>query len=792
MISLDGVTAGALVMLMAAWLVAAAAATALGLRRAAAATAARKEVARLDALIAAAPMLPVRVTPDGHLDASERLAAWLGLARVPNVLADLANSGSGLSLEDAAALAKDVASAQRAARSFRRTLHVQGSQRVLLVQGQPAGEQLGRGVMLWFSDATESQSEIERLSQESARTARAVEGLSALIEAAPFPMWHRGPDLRLALVNSAYVRAVEAESAAEVVARGLELVEAAGGKGPLAAAAAARDEGEVSIRTAPATIAGERRTLRVVDVPLGEAGVAGYAVDVEELEEARADLGRFARAQRDMLDRLSAGVAQFSADRSLVFFNQHFLRLFAMKPEWLADHPEFDRVLERMREAQRVPESRDFPGWKAERRAWFNAAEEAIEENWMLPGGLHLRVVAQPLPDGGLMLIFEDRTEHVQLASARDTLLRVRAATFDNLFEAIGVFAADGRLHLWNSRFREVWGLTEEELAQHPRVDALVQAVAKKLVNPSRAGLIRELVRIATAERQQRSGRVALTDGRHFEFAAVPLPDGNALFTLLDITASRGIESALRERNEALEAADRLKTAFVANMSYELRVPLTSISGFAEMLAGGYAGPLDDTAKEYVGAILASVERLGSLIEDVLDLTQSEAGGLPMARETVDVAALARDAAAAAELAAKARPLDLALDIAPDIGTILGDKRRLRQAIDHLLRNAITYTAPGGRVLFRVGLHGDDVELIVSDNGKGIDARDRDRVFDHFHRSTMSAPRDGVQEDRAALGLGLPLTRQFVEAHGGTISLMSEPGQGTTVVVRLPRSGQAA
>jgi signal transduction histidine kinase len=398
---------------------------------------------------------------------------------------------------------------------------------------------------------------------------------------------------------------------------------------------------------------------------------------------------------------------------------------------------------------------------------------------------MHLRVVGQPLPDGGLLLIFEDRTEQVQLASARDTLLRVRTATFDNLFEAIGVFAADGRLHLWNKRFSEVWGLSEEALAEHPRVDALVQSVAKKLANPSRAGLIRELVRIATVERQQRSGRVALTDGRHFEFAAVPLPDGNALFTMLDITASRQIESALRERNEALEEADKLKTAFVANMSYELRVPLTSISGFAEMLAGGYAGPLEPTAQEYVTAILASVARLGTLIEEVLDLTQSEAGSLPMAALSVDMEALARDAGAAAQAAAKAKSLDLVLDIEPGLGTVTGDERRLRQALDHLLRNAVAYTSAGGRVLFHAARDGDAIELVISDNGSGIDRKEQDRVFDRFHR-TQEAPRDGIP----ALGLGLPLTRQFVEAHGGTINLVSEVGQGTTVTVRLPCAAQ--
>src|SRR3546814_19050175 len=105
--------------------------------------------------------------------------------------------------------------------------------------------------------------------------------------------------------------------------------------------------------------------------------------------------------------------------------------------------------------------------------------------------------------------------------------------------------------------------------------------------------MLKHFVRSATTDRRQRSGRLSLKDGRHLEFAAVPLPDGNALFTMLDITDSRRIESALRERNEALEAADRLKSAFVANMSYELRTPLTSILGFSEMLTGGYAGDLN-------------------------------------------------------------------------------------------------------------------------------------------------------------------------------------------------------
>ena len=113
--------------------------------------------------------------------------------------------------------------------------------------------------------------------------------------------------------------------------------------------------------------------MQVVEVPLGPSGVAGYAIDVEDQEQARADLTRFVRAQRDMLDRLSAGVAQFGRDRSLIFFNQPFARLFSLTADFLADRPEFDRVIDAMREAGNLPEVRDFPDWKEEHRRWFTS-----------------------------------------------------------------------------------------------------------------------------------------------------------------------------------------------------------------------------------------------------------------------------------------------------------------------------------------------------------------------------------------------------------------------------------
>jgi signal transduction histidine kinase len=566
-----------------------------------------------------------------------------------------------------------------------------------------------------------------------------------------------------------------------VIEGGLELVDDCE-EGAIAEAAAVRQSGRPHARNVPATVGGERRMMRVVEVPLGEAGVAGYAIDVEDREQARSELARFVHAQRDMLDRLSAGVAQFARDRGLIFSNQPFARLFALRPDFLGDRPEFNRLLDAMRESGHLPEVRDYPEWKKEHDRWFTGGLAAEEEDWLLPGGRHLRVVAQPLPDGGLLLIFEDRTEQLRLASARDTLLRVRTATFDNLFEAVGVFASDGRLHLWNNRFRELWEFDEEQLAGNPRIDSLTAHIGRKLRNASHAALVRELVRSATVERKQRTGRVAFTDGREFEFAAVPLPDGNALFTMLDVTASRTVEAALRERTQALEQADRLKTAFVSNMSYELRTPLTSIGGFAEMLAGGYAGDLGPTASEYVTAILESVARLGALIDDVLDLTQSDSGSLLLAEDKVDLARLCAESAEAFREQAAKKDIDFAVEIEAGAGSIAGDRARLRQSLDNVLKNAIAYTGVGGRVFLHATGNRKAAAITVSDNGRGIAPADQAGVFDRFSRTAEPRGADG-----AALGLGLPLAKQFVEAHGGSIELLSEPGQGTTVTLRLPR-----
>ena len=271
-----------------------------------------------------------------------------------------------------------------------------------------------------------------------------------------------------------------------------------------------------------------------------------------------------------------------------------------------------------------------------------------------------------------------------------------------------------------------------------------------------------------------------VADGRTLEFAGVPLPDGNGLLTVLDITDSQKAEEALKQRNAALEEADAMKTRFLATMSYEFRTPLTSIGGFAELLQAGLGGELSEQGNEYVAAILSSVGRLGEQIDDVLDLSQSEAGMLPLAEEEIDLLPFVTKLVEERAPAVKAGEITLDMRGDRSAGRLIGDRRRLGRAIGHLIDNAIAATPRGGRILVELSGRKGKAQIVVSDNGPGMDPATLARALEGIKVSA-----DGKTIERRQ-GLGLPLARQLIEAHGGSLQLLSEPGQGTAAIVELP------
>ncbi|HXQ50727.1 MAG TPA: ATP-binding protein [Stellaceae bacterium] len=609
--------------------------------------------------------------------------------------------------------------------------------------------------------------------------------LRQLVDAAPRPMWRRRrQDLALVDCNRAYADAVDA-SVETALAEGRELAAGAVPQGGRALAQKARSSGEAQSASHHIVIGGSRRLIEVTEMPLGPEGdIVGFARDLTDNETKEAELARHIAAHAEVLENIAVAIAIYGPDARLTFFNAAYARLWNLEEDWLATEPTLDEVLERLRERRRLPELADFRAFKRQQRAMFTSLL-APQEEWMhLPDERTLRAVVSPHPFGGLIFAYEDVTDRLALERSYNTSIEVQRETLDNLYEAIAVFGSDGRLKLWNPAYALVWQLAPEDLADEPHVAEIIEKTRGFYDDGTDwADLKRRIIARITAHGAA-STRLERRDGSVLQAVTVPLPDGNILLSYLDVTDSTRVEEALRERNEALETAGRLKSEFVANVSYELRTPLNAIIGFAEILTNQYFGELNPRQLDYSRGILDSSNRLLSLINDILDLATIEAGYMQLETHEVDVHALMSSVLTFTRERARDLGLRLQFDCPTTIGTLLADERRLKQALFNLVSNALKFTPSGGTVTLAARRERDRIALVVADTGVGVRSEDRVRIFEKFERGNPHARQSGP-------GLGLSLVKSFVELHGGTVELESNPGGGTVVTCWLHDRAEA-
>ena len=631
---------------------------------------------------------------------------------------------------------------------------------------------VGGRAILRIRDLTGVKHELVELKGRYERLKGDVDALRTLVEALPSPMWARDAGGRLNWVNAAYAHAVEARDGPEAVIRGLELLDR-NSRNELAGAHAAR---EPYVARLPVIVAGTRRMFDVFDLPTRH-GSAGVAIEATEAEAMRAEVARMIDAHRRTLDQLPTAVAIFATDQRLTFYNAAYRSLWGLPAEFLDQGPTDSAVLDRLRAVRKLPEQADFRSWKTQLHEAYRAIE-ARALLWHLPDGRTLRVVTTPNPEGGVTYLFDDVTERLDLERRYDALIRVQGETLDNLTEAVAVFASDGRLRLHNPAFARMWKLSAATLSQRPHIETVITKCRALYHDETMWHTLHNAV-TGLEHRSPMFGRLERRDGSVVECSTVPLPDGATLVTFWDVTDSVNVERVLRERNEALEAADHLKNAFVHHVSYELRSPLTNIIGFVQLLDDTTAGPLTTKQREYLGYITASSSALLTIINDILDLASIDAGAMTLDLGPVDI----RDTMEAAAEGVKDRLAehDLNLDIrtAPSIGSFTADARRVRQILFNLLSNAIGFSPPGETITLAAERHDDAVLFSVTDRGPGIPVEIQDRVFDRFETHTLGSRHRGT-------GLGLSIVRSFVELHGGTVTIDSAVGRGTTVVCVFP------
>lgn len=655
-------------------------------------------------------------------------------------------------------------------RGARFSLHVQSVDgRTFEAEGRPAGAL----AVLWLRDVTGERAEVSRLKERLRQAEKSRDRFEEHLMQAPFPAWRRDREGNLVWVNAAYARAVDAETPEEAVTRGIELL----GEEVQGALRRALFDNTRARERSHAIMEGERRALDVVEQRLSD-GVAGIAIDVSDLDQAEAALRRHIDSHAATLDRVTTAVAICGPDKRLAFHNRAYDALWSLDPQWLDQGPADGEILDELRARRRLPEQANFQAWKQARMEIYTSTEP-LEEYWHLPDGRTVKVLAQAHPFGGVIYLYENVTERLNLESSYNTLARVQRETIDHLYEGVAVFGSDGRLKLFNPAYANIWALDADKLEGEPHVNDLIALCRPLMDDESEWEVLKNGVTGMSGTRAQQTGRLYRPDSSVVDYAMVPLPDGATLMTYVDVTDSTRMEQALRDRNDALETADRLKSEFISHVSYQLRTPLTNILGFGEILETEMFGQLNQRQHEYMQGILESSETLIDVVNDILDLAVIEAGAMTLDLSDVELSEVIYSAEEFAQRPAQKNKVTLRVECPREIGIVRADEKRIKQIMINLLSNALAFTSPGDAIVIGAARREASVELYVEDTGIGIKPEFQGNVFDRFEAH-------GGSERHRGAGLGLSLVRSFVELHGGWVTLESAPGVGTRVTCHLP------
>lgn len=713
--------------------------------------------------------------------ADQRIVLWNGQEDKPMVLGSLPTaSGAPSSKEDfirfggwitadsSKTFEEALGGLRKKADAFDMALQTTGGG---IVEAQ--GRTSGAYAFVRFIELSGERAALAHLEAEHTRLLSTFDSIQSLFDKLDMQVWLSSNDGSLYWANAAYADAVEAVNSVAAIENNVKLFDRS-----------EREEISVALKkngtysgSLPAIISGDRKIVDVVEV-ISEAGGAGIAVDKSDVENIRNTLKQTMLNHSNTLDQLATAIAIFDTDKKLKFYNSGFQQLWGLETPFLESSPSNAAVLNALRDNSSLPSQPDWRKWREDQLNVYQALEPQ-EDWWRLPDGKTIHVLVSPQTLGGATWIFEDVTENLKLKSSYNSLVRVQGETLDHLNEAVAVFGMDGKLRLSNPALWTMLHIKPPKNISDTHISKLTKLLAGKFKSPEIWDDIVGTITEYNDERGGGTGRLYLEDDNIVEFALVPLPDGQTMLTLMNVTAKVNIELALTERNDALEEAGNLKNRFLQHVSYELRTPLTTISGFGELLSLEQTGKLNSVQHEYLGHINSSSAILKAIIDDILDLATIDAGAMELELREFELEPVVSGVTESLSAFLNENHVSIELDLAKEANVLIADNTRFRQIIYNLVSNAIRHSPDGGKVTVRSQIEKDNILISVSDQGPGIPESERDLIFSRFESGTDGNSKRGA-------GLGLSIVKSFMRLHDGDVIVEDAEERGAKFVCIFP------
>lgn len=627
-------------------------------------------------------------------------------------------------------------------------------------------------IILSIQDITSTSSDLKKQQQKLAAIEQELDILRQYTELLPIKLWFKDSQGRIKHCNSAYAEALDT-SPLRVVAENMELIP----KRNINSSNTSHKNKRLH-----AVIKGQRRLLETTEINL-PSGTVGFAQDITVIEQWENTLQIHEQAQREILENLSNAIAIYGPDTHLQYFNSAYLKTFQLDESFLYSRPKFSDVLEDLRKRRKMIEVENFKRHKDDRLALFNTVFEPLHEIHHQPDGTVLKMTVCPHALGGLLFVFEDISDKLSLERGYNTLLAVQKETIDNLHEGLAVVGTDLRLRLSNNACSRLLNLSNDARKTGTHIAEFLDDI-KDLFDEQSFEYWNSHIYALCENRQPSTETVDIIPQGKIQISYIPLPDGSHLFSFVDIYDRWKFEQSIKDRNEALEHADKLKTNFISHVSYELRAPLNTIAGFVDILKNQYFGPLNERQMDYCQGISDSNQKLMQLITDMIDLASIEAGKLSLNYMDINLNKFLESCSALVSNRAQDQGVELNFINKSTFTEFYADEKRLKHVFFNLLINSLKFTLPGGEInLIAFDVHDEPntLGLCVEDTGIGIKPEDQQRIFDMFEHASSK-----MHMSKKGAGLGLPLVKRLVELHNGKVFMVSKENEGTRIICHIP------
>lgn len=567
----------------------------------------------------------------------------------------------------------------------------------------------------------------------------------------PHPIWAKAKDGSIIYCNNSYARALN--STIDTILSNNRLLEELP---PYRDITLKPEKENQKIKIHLLKIYDQQKVFALHEYLLNNQESVGYASDITDLVLSKEETKKSKVAQTEILNQIDQPIAIFGRDSKLNFYNKAYERLYNLNPAWLDTSPTLGEILEEQRVKRLLPECANFPAYKKQQIQNLISLTEPIEELQHLPNERTLHLIITPYPLGGCLFIWEDITENLVLEQRYNNLAHIQHETLSKIQEGVAICNDNGKITFTNQSFNELWNLEDEEYKKIKYLNNLLEITQANIKDPDKFTTFKQDLLATISRRQETTLKFTNHDNKAIKLHYYPLPGGSNLISCAN-ESSNDITIYHDQKSESNQ------------LLHKLRSSLTTITGFADILIS--EAKLEDIKiQKHILSILSFAQRSLTSINDVLDIESLKTNQLALSKKYFDLYQMLTVIIKKYSVFAIEKDMKIELDCPNDIGIIFADENRLKQAIGHLILNAINYTPTKGSITISVSRDPNHIQISIEDQGIGIP----ENVLNN------------LDNDEQKSNTGIYFAKSILQFHGGNLIINSKPNSGTKVVCDIP------